>query len=163
MIHEDFLTMRCENCKHLGKLIPMDELYNGYNARRCGIHIGMATMCSARACYWYNKDVQPVKVGIHGTPENVQRVVLYKGKQYTRIAYCLAQVRGMWYNGIDVNLPNIGGSGLPSVHGKCFATEQEARENALSECENIATQCEDKKYLEIIKEARMASRQLTLF
>lgn len=156
--------MKCENCKHIGELIPQSVLINGYDAKYCRIHNGLATRRDARACWWCNKDVQTISTNTNGTIKEQERVVIWQGKHFEHIAYMIAKMRDKWFCGVSVNVTIGGGSWLPNLHDKsAFDTEQEAREYALRECERLAAAYGNKTHVRMCQEARMKNRQLTLF
>jgi hypothetical protein len=95
-----------------------------------------------------------------GDIANPEYVVVWKGKNYHRIAYYIAEYGGRWYVGADFNLSEWGHGSRPNIHGTSYSTRQEAINSILQSGIRSSKKQEE---IDIFKNAMFEIRQLTLF
>lgn len=148
----------CEQCKHFGEEISADP----WRRHHCKLH-GIKLYNESRGCYWHDQDAKVTgNVSSEGMMD-YEYVQIWKGKNYSRVAYYIAEYSGRWFIGADVNLQEWGWGSKPNIHGKSHATKEAAVEYFLQMCLRDARQTRNEEEIAIFEKALNNNQQLTLF
>lgn len=153
--------MKCRFCKHFAE--------NGLTAwgmqqYKCTLH-NIGTCLDACGCDWCNSNDNRCGSGADecGSIKNREYITLWKGNAYLRIAYYIAEYAGRWFYSVDVERALYGSMGYPNIHQHSYETRQIAVDNAMQDLIRLAECNKDAEMLNICKQARFDSRQLSLF